>query len=422
MKKGISVISLFAALCLLCACAGETEPTKTTETSGEVTTTVASGETTLPEETEPTDPAGTTASTASGASKTAATKSTTTASKVTSATTAAPAAKYTGFDPNVEVYDVAGKKTKDPLRWVYVRSDNDIIMREYTIKSKKGGDPVVIAQLSDLHINMVNDEDLKNPTIASTYQKRTFMRDGKSLENTRKVMTFAKTFADQFVITGDALDYLTTAALSALKTEIWDKYPGTIVTLGNHDYVQQMQGAVAESLSVEERYNILKSGWKHDIFYSSKVLKDKVMLVQLDNGTGAFREEQIAPFTADIEKARKNGYIILVFCHEPLCTHNPNEKSIIALRCDDYSSRSNNNFCETRVGGSGATGATLTVCNLIANNADVVKGVFNGHMHADFYTEIVGKDPQTGKQVMIPQITATGSAYGKGRMVRICVE
>ena len=59
------------------------------------------------------------------------------------------------------------------------------------------------------------------------------------------------------------------------------------------------------------------------------------------------------------------------------------------------------------------------------SNADIVKAVFCGHMHSDYYTEIIAtyKDAD-GKTVdtVIPQYVHTGSIYdGTGHVFRITV-
>lgn len=436
MKKLLSVICILSVLCLLVACGGETEPTKTTEASGEVTTTEATDPTDPDVTTDPdapTDPTapvstgkgGTTASTASGASKTAGTKST-----ATTKTAATTAKKDT-----VKKTDVVGSSA-DPARWIYKREDNGMMVREFTVDSGKGGDPVVIAQFSDFHINTVDSEDLKNPTLAATSQNRLWQANGRTIPTTKTQLAFAKTFADQIVITGDMLDYLTHAGLQFMKTEVWGKYPGIWVTNGNHDYLQVMHNGdlnnlvtplVQETLTLQQRYDMMQAGWAHDVDYTSKILKNKVMIIQLDNGQRQFSETQIPKLTADLKTARSKGIPVLLFMHIPMYTANAKESRVKALRADDASSATNNNFSRNNakvfVGDykMDQNSATAKVYNLIVNNADVVKGVFNGHMHADLYTEIIGKTP-SGTEVKIPQYTMTGSCYGDGHMTLITVK
>jgi hypothetical protein len=112
--------------------------------------------------------------------------------------------------------------------------------------------------------------------------------------------------------------------------------------------------------------------------------------------------------------------------HIPLYTNNPAEASVNALRADDQSGASNRDFYRNQnnefVGSPtmDTNSATYKVYNLITNNGDIIKGVFNGHAHADFYTEIVAKTA-SGNSTVIPQYTLTGSIYGDGRMLKIRV-
>lgn len=321
--------------------------------------------------------------------------------------------------------DVCGS-SEDPNNWIYQLGVGGIMVREVEIDSGKGGDALTIAQVTDPHFNYMNATDFaeRNPTLLSTYQNRKWLANGTSAFNIRKVMDYAMT-ADQVVVTGDAIDYLSEGCLELLNKEIWDRCPNAIVTIGNHDYVQQMQGNVPESIPASERWAKLQSNWKHDIYYYSRVLDDKVMLIQLNNGERKFYESQIERLNNDLELARKQGYTVLLFCHETIVTNNPAMASVNAIRANDAGWAVNENFytneANHHVGGNNADEATKAVCNLIYGNADIIKGVFNGHYHSDFYTEILGTSP-SGGTYLIPQYTLTGSAYDSGHVLKITVK
>jgi hypothetical protein len=62
--------------------------------------------------------------------------------------------------------------------------------------------------------------------------------------------------------------------------------------------------------------------------------------------------------------------------------------------------------------------------DLIRQSADVIKGVFCGHRHSDFYTEILGID-QNGapNQKVIPQYILTATVYDdRGHMMKITID
>lgn len=321
--------------------------------------------------------------------------------------------------------DVRGTSA-DPNTWIYQLGVGGLMVREVEIDSGKGGEPLTIAQMTDAHFNYMNASDLaeRNPTLLSTYQNRTWLAKGQSSFNIRKVMDYAMT-ADRVVVTGDAIDYLSKGCIELLYKEIWDRCPTAIVTVGNHDYLQQMQGNVPESIPASERWKMLQDSWKHDIYYYSEVMNDKVMLIQLNNGERKFYESQIEPLENDLKLAREKGYTVLLFCHETIITNNPAMASVNAIRGNDMSGATNQNFYtnESRdhVGGNDADEATKAVCNLIYGNGDIIKGVFNGHYHSDFYTEILGTSP-SGGTYMIPQYTLTGSAYDSGHVLKITVK
>ena len=88
-----------------------------------------------------------------------------------STTTAATTAKPTEPDT-----------PKDP--WHYGMW-NDVKIREVTIDSGKGGDPVTVIQLTDLHIGTCTAEDLKNSTLKSTFENRKWGANGAFVPNAK---------------------------------------------------------------------------------------------------------------------------------------------------------------------------------------------------------------------------------------------
>jgi hypothetical protein len=143
------------------------------------------------------------------------------------------------------------------------------------------------------------------------------------------------------------------------------------------------------------------------------------MLIQMDNGSMRFWDNQVEPFKADIELAREKGYTILLFYHVPICTNNPNETDVYPIRRNDTF---NWNFStNAEIGYAGTTGATAEICDLIANNADVIKGIFAGHYHSDYKTEIYAKTPD-GEHAIIPQYVLTGNPYDGGHAMKITVK
>ena len=319
--------------------------------------------------------------------------------------------KYAGADK----ITVTGN-ANNPNYYIYKLGENGISVRDVVIDLGLDNQ-LEIVQLSDMHFNYLNATDykVKNPTVLSTNDVRTFGKNASSVVKARKALDFART-ADAVVLTGDTIDYLSYGGIELLYKEIWDVIPDAMVTMGNHEYLQRMQGVMPESLSAERRWEILRSVWKHDIDYTSKVVGGKVMLIQLNNGEGKFYASQKAMLEADIALARANGYAVLAFMHEPISTGNASDT---AIRKDDGSA--SGNYYSGQVGGPNADAATKAICDIIAANGDIIKGVFNGHQHADYYSEILAKTA-SGADTIIPQYTLSGCIYGNGNALKITVK
>ena len=307
------------------------------------------------------------------------------------------------------------------LMWEYSTDANGVVVRNLHLSSRKGGDPLTVLQLSDIHFNFINDQDRaeNHELVIGSYENLKFLRDGKQLTNLENCLKYAAD-ADQLMVTGDTLSYLSYGNIQAMYTYVWDKYPEAIITMGNHDPLRSWNGAADESATLEERLKCLEEHWKHDIYYSSKILDERVMLIQMDNGTtGEFWEHQIEPFQKDLLLAREKGYTVLLFYHVPLSTGNVADFNKPALMVGDSNTATWNFY--TKGIGNLSTGASKTVYDLIVNNADIIAGAFCGHKHSDFYTEIKAKTA-AGEDAIIPQYVLMGLFYGKGHVLKITID
>ena len=310
-------------------------------------------------------------------------------------------------------------------------TESGVKTRDFTVKAGNTGHSVTMIQLTDLHIGYCNDEDLKNPTLASTDEHRRWPGLSRVLSNLDETLSYADSQnPDQLVVTGDALDYLSMGGLNLLRELVWNRYPGKVlVTPGNHELVQKMQGEVAESLTPEERYTMLRENWAHDPIYTSRILRDKVMVIQMDNGLNdrdevaqphsgnLFHPEQVEQLKQDLELAKKNRYVVLLFFHTPIGTGNPADKVVNATYTPDSSVHPTQNLYENVAAGTNHDSeASAAIWNLICENSDNIAAVFAGHVHGDFYSEILGKNRN------IPQILLTGMAYERGHALKITVE
>ena len=325
---------------------------------------------------------------------------------------------------NGKTYTVEFRNAPEAYSAFYRNADG-MTVREITLNSLLGGDAVDVFQMSDVHFNYCNQQDMEenNPTVMSTLKNRTQNANGSNLALTEKCIGYGAN-ADQMVFTGDIMDYLSYGNLELLQNSIWNKYPNALVTLGNHDSARAvgLPTDVKDETTVESRYEILQKNWKHNIYYTSKVIKNKVMIIQMDNGMFKFWDNQVEQLKNDIKTAKENNYTVLLFVHVPLATGNEADLNKKAFYIGDPVSATDNFYSGAyTVVGYNSTGATKEVYDIITNNADIIKGVFCGHEHCDYYTEISAKT-SAGQSAYIPQFTMSASFLDGGAITKITVK
>lgn len=324
--------------------------------------------------------------------------------------------------------DIVGSAA-DPRTHIYQLTESGMMVRRVNIKSKKGGEPIEILQFTDTHLNKMNQKDIdeNNPVVASTRLFRKSFRDEKTVPTTKAAMALTPYF-DQTVVSGDVIDYLTWGSLELMKELIVDPCPNVLIPIGMHDLVRQMQGIVPDPTSLESRQKIVQTYWPHDIFYESRVLGDKVMVIALNNCIGQYFDHQTEKFKADLDRARREDLVVLIYQHEQMCTHNPKETGVIALRQDDRHKDPNDpiDFCNSFGGNPHDTDEeSKRLYDLIYSSADVIKGIFCGHFHCDNYTEIIAhyyNENSDRIDTVIPQYVLTGNMYGQGHILIVTVD
>lgn len=330
-------------------------------------------------------------STSDTASQTTTTTLPTTSSRrpsLTTTTTTTTTTTKNEFDhPKTMLVGKEGEKNM-----IYQLGENGLVVRETVIDSGRGGEAVEIVQITDAHVAFGMTERL----------------------NWQTCLRYAAKF-DYTVATGDLIEGLHTDLTKWLKDSLSEN-PNTMLVLGNHEW-NPTKGTPEE---MSDRYALLQEYWPNDVVYSSVVVKNKVMLIQLDNSQKTFHAEQIPKLQADLKTAREKGYAVLLFYHIPLRTQNPDEKAVKALLPSDPKIINSYNFRSGQLRGS-EEDATGQVYDIITNNADVIKGAFCGHLHEDIYTEIVAKTPD-GQDTVIPQHINHAGRYGTGHVLKITVK
>ena len=314
--------------------------------------------------------------------------------------------------------------SKNNIFKIYKLKETGQLICQYNLKSGLGGEKIEIAQITDVHLNYCLPEDLEDEELRHTHECRTWLAEGESIQSITKAMDVACLF-DQTVITGDILDYLSSGALMLTKKLIFERNPQAICVLGGHDVTKEMETGVKDELSPQERLKIVEKEWIHDIYYFSRILKNKVTVVALYNGMGIYYPEQIEFLKRDIERARKENRIILVFQHEPISTGKPQDFEVQPIWPVNKEKIKTRNFYNVPIGNPDTKNEyTKEMYRLLTENADIIKGIFCGHYHSAFYTEIKAMSQDGKNQSYIPQIVAMGNPYfGRvGIVTRIVVD
>lgn len=315
---------------------------------------------------------------------------------------------------------------EDPTHFIGVFAESGVHVRTQHIDSKKGGEPIEICMIADVHFNYCDEVDEGNEELMGTKQCRKWLANASSVPAIEKAMEVAG-FFDQTIVAGDTLDYLSHGAMELTKKHIWGVDPEALICLGGHDVTRQMQTGKPDQTSLESRRAILEKEWAHDIYYVSRVLGDKVMVVVLDNGAMGYQECQAEKLAADLERARRENLIILVFQHEQISTRKEEDCTLKAVKVYDGDNR---DFCRKALGGCEyrvQNEVTDRVYHMIVDNADIVRGVFCGHMHSAYYCEIAGTylDEQGVRQEKaIPQVVLEANPYdgNAGHILLITVD
>ena len=274
----------------------------------------------------------------------------------------------------------------------------------------------VIGVVSDSHINVITEEDLYDAETVFSTKTRTHIDTLDNLVNSLELMNKF----DAIAMTGDIMDYLNIGSLKALKEAVFDKNYNALYALGDHEIVKNMVTYLHEMDSYEEKTALLQEYWPHNIYYTSKLVNNNVLMVQLDNSTDYYLKCQAEQLAQDIEFARENGYVIIIFQHQPVTTGNPEHTAVPSLS-DATGSYKTYNFYTGEVDVAG--GWSKKVYELMTGNADVVRAVISGHAHSAYYAEINAKLPD-GTPTTIPQYVNTSMWLngGNGSGMKIVVE
>ncbi len=315
---------------------------------------------------------------------------------------------------------------------------NGILVRDIVIGNKAaGGTPIEIAAFSDIHFNSRNKQDLllNNPAINAQYEGLVvdgtkYVREmGRvdlgygSVKNSAMLMEYGS-FFDKTVVIGDIMDFFSFGSAELTKKLLFDRSinGSALFALGNHETAELFAKVTAargfnEMFSQAFKYNSMnRSFWPHDIYYHSEVVTKadkKVKLVVLDNQSGTYAPVIATKLEKDIADSKADGTPILIFQHVPLNTYNSDYATYIPLD-RDFGSKDcfDGNIYDgsDNITRNSSDATTRKVYNLIASNPDVIKGIFAGHVHNNYYTEVAAASYNYETNTATPVTDASGNA------------
>ncbi|MBO5247810.1 MAG: metallophosphoesterase [Clostridia bacterium] len=175
--------------------------------------------------------------------------------------------------------------------------------------------PVRILQLTDVHISLADERDVKKPLLTTVKEplefaaKRRSVFFGQGRERDpigyfQEAMEYSKEF-DCTVITGDLIDFNSWANYDCVKEILAGK--DYLFTPGSHEFCPNYFEAKARHMDA------VQSIFRGNILFESRVVGG-VNVVAMDNSYYMWTEEQMELMKTEIAR----GLPILLFCHVPI--------------------------------------------------------------------------------------------------------
>lgn len=315
--------------------------------------------------------------------------------------------------------------------------DNGVKVMNFVIDAVDGSnnETVTLSHVTDVHLNLLNKRDFANarPEVISFYRNRYHLMNGRTANATEKMMSVADALSDQVVLTGDTLDALNYGTLDLMKRLMITKYPNALHASGNHELWQDTGvGQISDTMTMDEKRAVYQEYMPHDSAYSTLLLKNKVLLIQMDNavswdeGSYSYSEEQYQALAKDLAMARENNYTVIIAQHLPLqfgvkTGANKNNNQILAADAPNNFSgnkvdmSSNDSYIMTDPDGSrGGREVATKTHRLITSYSDVVKGILVGHHHEAAVLDVI--DIDTNQMTGIKQYMGGSAQSSAGIM------
>ncbi len=355
---------------------------------------------------------------------------------------------------------IVGKTTPDGAdenHTIYT-TKNGLRVRKATIEwdyNDEDTDNVVIVQISDTHFSGIDDVDRLegSTTTVDTYNEYGY-RYPQDAHNAIKVMEYGS-MADKIIVTGDIYDSQSHYSMWKTKYLLMDKNVGidgearsVLLVTGNHEHTQNTSGVIREIYDLDTRDEIRNDffeTYSNNCVYHSEVMKNsngynRAMIILLDNQRDLYYDYLVDFFTADLELARELNIPVLIFQHDPISSNNPNEKNLGIIGEENMGSGNPGGYYNLydgsgKIGGPNAKTsypidgpATQEMYELIVNNSDIIKGIFCGHTHNNYYSEIICPDGSIIPQYIlnttfdISNIASANTSINSGTLMHITIE
>lgn len=302
----------------------------------------------------------------------------------------------------------------------YRMKDTGTVVVEVDIAGFRPGREVNLVAWGDNHLKLADDRDRASENISLAFQRRGKANPPETgTHSLTREMELAPIF-DGTVILGDNVDFFSYGSYALWKRMVLDvEGAEPLVVIGYHDYVthtinkrpqKEMPEAVTMPVCVAHTPN--------DVRYATRLVGGRVLMVGLDaskNGNFYWENKIHEKLAADVKRARENGWTILLFQHEGQFPHSDDSKMLrrhtmsTKDREMDYG-RYAAGLDDPKKQGFSQVRGTKAVYDVVWHNADVIRGVFHGHVHANYATWINAVTPD-GTSKPIPQYSCQGSVF-----------
>jgi len=314
----------------------------------------------------------------------------------------------------------------------YRMKETGTVVVEVDIDGFKSGKEVDLVAWGDNHLKLADDRDRANANIMLAFEKRGKANPPETgAHSLTREMELLPIF-DGGVILGDNVDFFSYGSYALWKRMVLDvEGADPLVVIGYHDYVthtinKRPQSEMPEKVTMP----VCREFTPNDVAYATKLVSDRVLMIGMDaskNGNFYWENRIHEKLAVDVNRARENGWTILLFQHEGQYpnTDDPKMHKRHTMSTKDREmdySRYASGLNDPKKQGFSQVKGTKAVYDVVWHNADVIRGVFHGHVHANYATWINACTPD-GTPKPIPQYSCQGSVFfNDGWIFRINVK